>query len=146
MSEDPTPHQDRDRERVAAALEQIRAGVRQRRAELATLGERDEERKLVLLELKSREFVEEPTPVSPRPVIGRLLVFVRKAFFHLLMKWYLRPVLQQHNAFNQTASRLLQETSVALEDLSRQVERLARRVEALEAAGDDEDAPGDTEA
>ena len=47
--------------------------------------------------------------MSPRPVYGRILVFVRKAFYHLFVKWHARAVLQQQNSFNQSASRLLTE-------------------------------------
>lgn len=134
MTDSATPptREPRD-ESVAATLERIRAGVKQRRGELATLGERSEARELAFLELKSREFIEEPRPVSPRPVLGRFLVFVRKAVFHLFHKWYARPILQQQNAFNQTASRLLQDLTTQVEDLSRHVDRLSRRVAALEA-------------
>lgn len=140
-SETPSP---RD-ETVADTLEQIRAGVRQRRSELATLGEKSEERELAILELKSGEFIEEPRPVSPRPVLGRFVVFVRKAFFHVFMKWHARPVLQQQNAFNQTVSRLLQDLSTQIQDLSRHVDRLARRVAELEGEGEAETGDGRTD-
>lgn len=137
---DPQTHpSDPEDESVAATLEQIRAGVRQRRGELATLGERSEDRELALLELKSREFVEEPRPVSPRPVLGRFLVFVRKAVFHLFHKWHARPVLQQQNAYNQAAARLIHDLTTQVEDLSRHVDRLARRVAELEVEAEDGD-------
>lgn len=122
---------------VAAVLERLRAGVRQRRAELATLGERSEAAELALLELKGHELVEEPAPVSPRPVVGRLLVFLRRAVFHLGLKWYARPVREQQNAFNQAASRLIQDLSRQVEELGREVTRLSRRLAALEAARDE---------
>lgn len=129
-----------ERERVAAALDRIRAGVKQRQAELAAVGEEGEEAKLALAELRAAEFVREPAAVSPRPVVGRALVFVRRAGFHLFAKWWARPVLQQQNAFNQAASRLLDELSrerradaERAARLARRVDELAARVEALEA-------------
>ena len=118
--------------RVADALERVKAGVKQRRAELATLGERSEELRLALAELKKREFVEEPPCFSPRPVLGPLLVFLRKAGFHLFFKWYARPVQQQQNAFNQVASGRIQSLAYALEDLEHRVELLAQRLDRLE--------------
>jgi hypothetical protein len=118
--------------RVADALGRIQAGVKQRRAELATLGERSEELRLALAELKKREFVEEPPCFSPRPVLGPLLVFLRKAGFHLFFKWYARPVQQQQNAFNQVASGRIQSLAFALEDLEHRVELLARRLDRIE--------------
>jgi hypothetical protein len=118
--------------RVEAVLERVRAGVRQRQAELATLSG-GEEVKLRLLELKTLEYVEEPFAVSPRPVVGPLLVFARKAVFHLFVKWWVRPVLQRQNRFNQVASQLLHELVAHQGRLAEGLDRLARRVEELEA-------------
>lgn len=123
---------ERDRERVAATLERLEAGVRQRRAELATLGERSEELRLALVELRRHEVVEEPPCVSPRPVIGPLLVFLRKAGFHLFVKWWVRPVLQQQNAFHQLAGGRIQALTHALEEVEHRVARLTQRLDRLE--------------
>ncbi|MEA2693571.1 MAG: hypothetical protein QOJ16_2958 [Acidobacteriota bacterium] len=112
--------------RVAQALAQVRSGVRQRQAEVAAAGTGSEEAQHKLLELKSREYVQEPLCVSPRPVLGRLLVFSRKAVFHLFMKWFSRPVLEQQNLYNQTVARLL-------EDLLKTQEASERRLRELEA-------------
>ncbi len=118
--------------RVAEVLQQLRAGVRQRKAELATIGAATDEARFKLVELTAKEYVQEPICVSPRPVVGRWIVFARKAFFHLLMKWYLRPVLEQQNAFNQTASRLVQDLVQSQERLARQLRELEARLAAVE--------------
>ena len=128
----PPPIDPADEPRVAEVLQQIRAGVRQRQAEVATIAAGTEEARLKLVELSSKEYIQEPITVSPRPVIGRALVFGRKAFFHLFMKWFLRPVLEQQNAFNQTASRLVQELVQSQEAQARQTRELAGRLAALE--------------
>jgi outer membrane murein-binding lipoprotein Lpp len=120
-------------ERVAAVLEQLRSGVRQRTAEVAAVGAGADAARHRLVELASREYVEEPLPVSPRPVLGRLLVFSRKAVFHLFLKWFTRPVLEQQNGFNESASRLIQDLVKQQEGLERQVRRLAAQVEKLAA-------------
>ncbi len=112
--------------RVAQVLAQVRSGVRQRQAEVAAAGTGSEEAQHKLLELKTREYVQEPLCVSPRPVLGRLLVFSRKAVFHLFMKWFSRPVLEQQNLYNQTVARLL-------EDLLKTQEATERRLRELEA-------------
>lgn len=139
------PNSEGREARVADALARIQAGVKQRRAELATLGERSEELRLALAELKKREFVEEPPCFSPRPVLGPLLVFLRKAGFHLFFKWYARPVQQQQNAFNQVASGRIQSLAFALEDLEHRVELLVRRLDRIEdgAEGEGDPASGD---
>lgn len=121
-----------DEPRVDEVLQQLRAGVRQRQAELATAGAGTDEARLKLVELTSKEHIQEPVPLSPRPVLGKWIVFVRKAFFHLFLKWYMRPILQQQNAFNQTAGRLIQDLIQGQEKLARQLRELDVRLTALE--------------
>jgi hypothetical protein len=106
--------------------------VRQRQAQVATIAAGTEEARHKLVELTSKEYIQEPINVSPRPVVGRLLVFARKAVFHLFMKWFLRPVVEQQNGFNQTASRLLQDLVQSQEGLGKQVRELSAKVDALE--------------
>jgi len=117
---------------VEDILARLRAGVLQRRAELATVGAATDEARFKLAELTAKELVQEPIAVSPRPVVGRLLVFARKATFHLFFKWYMRPVVEQQNAFNQTASRLIQDLMQAEERLARQLREIDTRLAALE--------------
>jgi len=128
--------EDQDSRDVAAVLERLRAGVRQRQAELATVNAATDEARFKLAELTAKEFIQEPMAVSPRPVIGRALVFVRKAMFHLFFKWYMRPVVEQQNAFNQTASRLVQDLLQAEERLARQLREMDARLTALEKRAD----------
>ncbi|HYG63102.1 MAG TPA: hypothetical protein VEL74_11015 [Thermoanaerobaculia bacterium] len=125
MSEPPQPL-------VHEVLQQIRSGVRQRQAQVATVTAGTEEARHKLVELTSKEYIQEPMALSPRPVLGRLLVFSRKAMFHLFMKWFMRPVLEQQNGFNQTASRLLQDLVQSQEALAKQVRDLSSKVDSLE--------------
>ena len=119
-------------ERVDEVLQQLRAGVRQRQAELATMGAGTDEARFKLVELTSKEYIQEPIALSPRPVLGKWIVFSRKAFFHLFLKWFMRPVLEQQNAFNQTAGRLIQDLVQGQEKLSRQLREMDARLTALE--------------
>lgn len=98
-----------DEDRVAAALDQIQATVRQRTAELSTLADRDEHRNLRLVELRSAEFLQEPFPVSPRPGVGKLIVWARKVWFHLFQKWYTRPLLIQQNRYNRAVTAMIED-------------------------------------
>jgi len=118
-------------DRVARVLAQVRSGVRQRQAEVAAAGTGSEEAQHKLLELKTREYVQEPLCVSPRPVVGRFLVFTRKVVFHLFLKWFSRPVLEQQNLYNQTVSRLLQELLQAQERSERRLRDLEARLDTL---------------
>lgn len=125
---DPEP----DRTEVLRALESLRAAVRQRQAELAaTGGSGGGDLALELAELSRREFVQEPVPVSPR-AFGRVLVFLRKAAFHLGFKWHARAVWAQQNGFNQVAARLLREALERELALRRRLERLEARLASLE--------------
>lgn len=126
---------DPERERVAAVLAGLDAAVRQRRAELATLGDAAERARPALAELRAREVLQEPAAASPRPLVGRLVAFARRAFFHLFGKWYARPLLIQQNEHNRAVSRLLEDLLAGQERLAAEVTRLGRRLDRLEDAG-----------
>jgi len=118
-------------DRVEDVLERLRAGVRQRQAEVATISGSELARHK-LAELAAREYVQEPIAVSPRPVLGRWIVLARKAIFHLFLKWFTRPVMEQQNAYNQTVSRLIQDLMQSNEALAQRVRELETRVLELE--------------
>ena len=127
--------------RVAEVLQQLRSGVRQRQAEAATVGGLPGSLEAPggpagfaqgLLAVKAAEYVQEPVPFSHRPRLGRLVVGSRKAFFHLLLKWFIRPVLAQQNAFNQAAGRMLQDLAEAQERTAREARMVAAQVAELE--------------
>lgn len=119
--------------RVEQVLLQVRSGVRQRRAESTTLAAGAEEARNGLLALKSREYVQEPVAFSHRARWGRLIVFVRKAFYKVFLKWFIRPVLEQQNGFNQAAARMIEDLVEARERDARELRQIAARLEALES-------------
>jgi hypothetical protein len=130
---DPAPGSlESDASDVAVILERLRAGVRQRRAESVTLGEGSESTRNGLLALRAREYVQEPIVVSHRARFGRAIVFVRKAFFHLFLKPFFRPLLEQQNAFNETASRLIQELAEGAERQAKEIRELRARLAELD--------------
>lgn len=127
---------DAERAAVAVALGTLRAAVRQRQGELASArGADGDEMALQLAELRRREFVEEPRPVSPRPLVGRWIVALRKLVWHLGLKWHARAAWAQQNGFNQAASRTLQDLAEREREARRRLERLEARVAELEARG-----------
>jgi hypothetical protein len=127
---DPTPPSDDLR--VDQVLQQVRSGVRQRRAESTTLAAGAEETRNGLLALKSREYVQEPVAFSHRARWGKLIVFARKAFYKVFLKWFTRPVLEQQNGFNQAAARMIEDLVEAQERNARELRQLSARLEALE--------------
>ena len=123
---------DSDDLRVDQVLQQVRSGVRQRRAESTTLAAGAEETRNGLLALKSREYVQEPVAFSHRARWGKLIVFVRKAFYKVFLKWFTRPVLEQQNGFNQAAARMIEDLVEARERDARELRQMAARLEVLE--------------
>jgi hypothetical protein len=139
--------------RVAEVLQQLRSGVRLRQAEAAVAaglggdlagavdapggaggtGGTGTGFAQGLLAVRTAEYVQEPIAFSHRLRFGQLIVASRKAFFHLFLKWLIRPLLAQQNAFNQAAGRLLQELAEANQRTAREVRLLAARVAELEA-------------
>ena len=122
--------------RVEEVLQQLRSGVRQRQAEAATIGGASGRHTWgfaqALLAIRAAEYVEEPVPFSHRPRYGKLIVRTRKAFFSFFLKWFVRPVMAQQNAFNQATGRMLQDLAEAEERTAREVRLLAARLAELE--------------
>ncbi|MES1240342.1 MAG: hypothetical protein ABUT39_01865 [Acidobacteriota bacterium] len=118
-------------DRVEEVLQRLRAGARQRQAEIATISGSDQARHK-LAELTAREYIQEPIAVSPRPVFGRWIVLARKVIYHVVLKWFTRPVMEQQNAFNTTVSRLVQDQMQSHEALAQRVRELEARLARLE--------------
>lgn len=119
--------------RVERALDQVRAGVRQRQAELATLDKELAKLPASLARVHEIQYVVEPQSVSHRPGIGRVIVFFKKAFYQAFMKWFMTSVIEQQNAFNSATAR-------ALRDLFERQAKLAQSTRDLEAKLADLDA------
>ena len=140
---DSTPPPPPEDLRVAEVLQKVRSGVRQRRAESTTLAGGGEETRGGLLALKAREYVQEPVAFSHRPGLGRAIVLARKAFYKLFLKWFMRPVLEQQNGYNQAAARLIEDLVEAQERNARELRQLSGRIEALERRLEEKDRPGE---
>ena len=95
--------------RVAATLTRIRAGVRQRQALLAARPDGALELPASLAAVEATRQIDPAMPTSHRPIVGTAVVLAKKAVYHLFLKWYLRGLLQQQNAFNRAVSVALQD-------------------------------------
>jgi hypothetical protein len=111
-------------------VEGLREGVERRRAQLA--GQSRSLSSAGLHELESTEFLEEPPAVSSKPLLGGVIVWSRKAFRHLFLRWYTVPLLQQQNSFNRNATLSFRDVVQRNQKLQRELDDLQRRVEALE--------------
>lgn len=113
---------------VAEILARLKAAVRQRTAERQTIPESAEGLRARLLELKELEALDEPRPVSPRPLAGAAIVFLRKVVYHLFLKWYLRPLVERDNRFRQLSVRLLSELIEERYEVERRLQQLEAQV------------------
>jgi hypothetical protein len=74
-----------------------------------------------LRELWSRAHIKEQPFASDKPIIGRLIVFIREKWNSVAARWYVRPMLHQQNLFNQAATRMIQELLERSDELDRRV-------------------------
>jgi hypothetical protein len=111
-------------------VEGLREGMQRRRSQLA--GQSGSLTSAGLHELESTEFLEEPPAVSSKPLLGGLIVWSRKLFRHLFLRWYTVPLLQQQNSFNRNATLSFRDVVQRNQKLQRELDDLQRRVEALE--------------
>lgn len=119
-------------ERVAAVLAELREAVRERHGELAHAGVLGPEDLARLDRLDSRAHLVEPRPVSPRPLVGRLLVAWRRLVEMAVLRWYGRSLVEQQTAFNLAARGAVAELLAELRQREGEVARLERRLAALE--------------
>lgn len=104
---------------MADVLAQVRAGVRQRQALLATRPEDPRELPASLAQVLATQHLERPVPRSHRRWLGPPIVFAKKAVYHLFMKWYLASLFEQQAAFDRAVA-------VALQDLFDRQRELTR--------------------
>lgn len=66
-------------------------------------------------------------PLQSRvPIVGRLIVFTQRVL-RLGLRWYINPIVEQQNAFNEAVVRALTEIELRQSELTRTIE--ARRNE-----------------
>jgi hypothetical protein len=138
---------------VAAIFEQLRAEVRARRQAMQADEAHDPERRALerqlqhsLEELEITRVVSAHWPLESRSLPQRGVNFVNKVVRRLL-RWYINPIVEQQNAFNDTAARTLRLLVDAYLELLSQEDRSPDQHTADTAAdtstAPDEDLPPD---
>jgi hypothetical protein len=124
---------------VAAILEQLRAEVRARRQALDAASDHDDahsalERQLhrCAEQLEISRVVSAHWPLTHRTLLQRAGNFANKVVRRLL-RWYINPIVEQQNAFNDTTARTLR---LLIEGYS---ELLHQRDDTPPSASDDDD-------
>ena len=104
---------------VADALEAIRSAVR-RNAGYATASDVPPVAgSSVMTELSDLAIVSAHLPITwSKPVVGRLIALSKRAT-RLMLRWYINPIVEQQNSFNEALVR----TVATLEERIRDVER-----------------------
>ncbi|MCL7453827.1 MAG: hypothetical protein M8467_12365 [Anaerolineae bacterium] len=86
-----------------------------------------------LAELLGQGHLAEPDFTSRVPVIGGLIVLVRRLWNWMSTKWYVRPLVEQQSAVNVQTAQLLGELLQGLEIDGQRLSELEARVAMLEA-------------
>jgi hypothetical protein len=115
-------------------VEQLRTSIRQRRAEIATGSATSISPEL--LELEATQYLKEPVPISPRAVIGPLLIRLRRLFRDIILKWYSLPLLQKQNRFNSAAAVLIRQLIEENQMLRGELADLRDQVDSLRSGSD----------
>ena len=135
---DPEAMAEPDGAAVAAVLERLRAGVRQRQAELACL----DTGPAALAAARRDAVIEEPS--FRVEGIGAVRAFVERASYVLFARRQHRALLRQQNRFNRSAVLALEELHDRQQSLALELGRLTSRLEAAAGAGaGSESAPAD---
>ncbi len=115
---------------VGAILAQLRAEIRSARAGLgdetphaAQLGVSLEELRDAVAEVEALRAVSAHWPLTWRTPRERVLVFVQRLIRRGL-KWYITPIVEQQNAYNNAVARALQLLVESQEQLAHQILQL----------------------
>jgi GT2 family glycosyltransferase len=82
-------------------------------------------------QLNEHRLITEPTFQSDAPLVGPLIAAFRQQWNDVSTKWYVRLIMEQQQAFNAVAARLLAEQARLLEDREAQAQANAQDVNLL---------------
>jgi predicted TIM-barrel fold metal-dependent hydrolase len=107
---------------VAAVLEQLRAGVRAQHAARRQIGDDALRRALQrsLDDLEITRVVSAHWPLTGRTLPQKAMALVNRVVRRYL-RWYINPIVEQQNAFNDAAARTLRLLAEAYQELARHV-------------------------
>jgi hypothetical protein len=115
MSHDPTTPE------VAQILEQLRAAIRAQRLTTGsdTLSPTERDLRRSLDELELYRVVSAHWPLKARTPLERPLILINKVVRRLL-RWYINPIVEQQNAYNDAVARSLRILADAYNELAEQ--------------------------
>ena len=115
---------------VGAVLEALRAEVRARRLArgVAEQGSYERELRRALDDLELQRVVSAHWPLTATSPLGRAVNLVHKLVRRYL-RWYINPIVEQQNAYNDAAARALRLLADAYLDLAEQVAEARAHIE-----------------
>lgn len=106
---------------VAQALEAIRAAVRRNAGYGAATDVPPLQRSHVLTELSDLAVISAHLPVTwSTPVVGRAISYSKRAM-RILLRWYVNPIVEQQNTFNEALVRTIATLDERLNEIERQL-------------------------
>jgi hypothetical protein len=84
-------------------------------------------------QLRAKRLLQEQPFVSRVPIFGPLIARLRAAWNSISTKWYVRPLLQQQNEFNELAAAVLAAQDATLRSQATRLDKEAARLGDLEA-------------
>jgi hypothetical protein len=139
---DQLPHSDMpNADEVVAILTQLREEIRTRRAALVandrhreTNRALDRELQQCLEQLEITRVVSAHWPLESRSLVQRAVNFVNKVVRRLL-RWYINPIVEQQNEFNDVTARTLRLLVEGYEDVRNQAAAVERTMESQPESG-----------
>lgn len=106
---------------VAEALEAVRAAVRRNAGYLSATDVPVAERSHALTELSDLAVISAHLPVTwSTPVVGRAIAYSKRGM-RILLRWYVNPIVEQQNTFNEALVRAIASLEERLHEIERQL-------------------------
>lgn len=116
-----------DRKQVAAQLERIRATVLQRHGYDASSAMPTDDIDSAVDEAARLCVVNAHWGIaSDTPLVGPAIVYARRAM-RISLRWYINPIVEQQNAFNESVVRALHELRAENDELRARLARISER-------------------
>jgi hypothetical protein len=110
---------------VAEALEAVRAAVRRNAGYRAATDVPPAQRSHALTELSDLAVISAHLPVTwSTPVVGRAIAYSKRGM-RILLRWYVNPIVEQQNTFNEALVRTMASLEQRLQEIERQLSQRA---------------------
>jgi hypothetical protein len=106
---------------VAEALEAVRAAVRRNAGYHSATDVPRLQRSHALTELADLAVISAHLPVTwSTPVVGRAIAYSKRGM-RILLRWYINPIVEQQNTFNEALVRAIASLEERLQEIERQL-------------------------